>query len=66
MKQNLLGYSVNVRRVEACADEIMSEVTKGADGGAAHVAWLACLNPHSYAVALEDQAFWRPCAVPTG
>jgi N-acetylglucosaminyldiphosphoundecaprenol N-acetyl-beta-D-mannosaminyltransferase len=57
MKQNLLGYSVNVRRVEACADEIMSEVTKGADGGAAHVAWLACLNPHSYAVALEDQAF---------
>ncbi|MBK7991242.1 MAG: WecB/TagA/CpsF family glycosyltransferase [Comamonadaceae bacterium] len=35
----------------------MAELTRGAGSTELNRAWLACLNPHSYAVALEDQAF---------
>lgn len=53
MKENILGYSVDSLGITACADAIM--------GILAHserkCRWLACLNPHSYATALDDGKF---------
>jgi N-acetylglucosaminyldiphosphoundecaprenol N-acetyl-beta-D-mannosaminyltransferase len=56
MKEDVLGYGVEALSVEACADSLFSAV-KGED--VRRCAWLACLNPHSYAVALDDPTFSR-------
>jgi N-acetylglucosaminyldiphosphoundecaprenol N-acetyl-beta-D-mannosaminyltransferase len=57
MKARLLGYGVDANSAGGFADVIMAELTRGAGSTELNRAWLACLNPHSYAVALEDQAF---------
>lgn len=50
--ESILGYSVDSCGRASCLKAIEEWATAG---GAAR--WLACLNPHSYVVACDDQAF---------
>ena len=52
-KEDILGYDVNTLSVDACADRIFQSLKEGKR------TWLACFNPHSYAVALKDKVFTR-------
>ena len=54
MKESILGYGVDTLSVDGCV-ESMFEVL----GNNRRCAWLACLNPHSYAVSLDDVVFAR-------
>jgi N-acetylglucosaminyldiphosphoundecaprenol N-acetyl-beta-D-mannosaminyltransferase len=54
MKENILGYYVNAFSVVMCVDSVFGKLAKNS-----RCAWLACLNPHSYAVAIEDEVFSR-------
>lgn len=58
MKENMLGYVLDCTSVASCVDDVFArlQAPKGKDSGCT---WLACLNPHSYAVALEDKTFSR-------
>lgn len=56
MKEDILGYRVETLSVDRCADEVFSVVC-GRAASQRDCTWLACLNPHSYAVALNDAAF---------
>jgi N-acetylglucosaminyldiphosphoundecaprenol N-acetyl-beta-D-mannosaminyltransferase len=49
---HILGYAVDARGLAPCADEIVHWIATGD-----HCRWLACLNPHSYAVSLTDRPF---------
>ena len=51
-RDQLLGYDVYSRGMDALIGEIVSLI-----GGPARGAWLACLNPHSYAVARAGGPF---------
>jgi N-acetylglucosaminyldiphosphoundecaprenol N-acetyl-beta-D-mannosaminyltransferase len=56
--ETICGYSVESRSGRSCVDEIIQWIADqqsatGNGGGR----WLACLNPHSYAVALTNPAF---------
>lgn len=51
MKESILDYKVDNLSVDACCDEIFS----GLDISGKK--WLACFNPHSYAVSLKDERF---------
>lgn len=51
MKEDVLGYGVDDLDVQACCDSVFQRVSEGRKG------WLACFNPHSYVVSLEDRAF---------
>jgi N-acetylglucosaminyldiphosphoundecaprenol N-acetyl-beta-D-mannosaminyltransferase len=53
MKENILGYDVNALSVDACADSLFKSLREGKS------TWLACFNPHSYAVTLQDETFAR-------
>ncbi|KUG22898.1 n-acetylmannosaminyltransferase [hydrocarbon metagenome] len=53
MKEDILGYKVNTFLVDACADQLFKSMQAG------QRTWLACFNPHSYAVALKDKVFAR-------
>jgi N-acetylglucosaminyldiphosphoundecaprenol N-acetyl-beta-D-mannosaminyltransferase len=53
MKENILGYNVNTFSVGACADSLFKTLQDGKR------TWLACFNPHSYAMSLEDKVFSR-------
>lgn len=57
MKQRILGYAVDSHSVEGCADSVFNYVRKATATKATPCAWLACLNPHSYTVALQDEVF---------
>jgi N-acetylglucosaminyldiphosphoundecaprenol N-acetyl-beta-D-mannosaminyltransferase len=51
MKELILGYDVDNAGIEACCDAIFAGLqTPGRR-------WLACFNPHSYAVSLQDNHF---------
>jgi len=52
-KEDILGYKVNAFSVEGCVDTLFQSLQKR------ERTWLACFNPHSYAVALEDKVFFR-------
>jgi N-acetylglucosaminyldiphosphoundecaprenol N-acetyl-beta-D-mannosaminyltransferase len=56
VKQNILGYRVEMLSGDQCVDNVFSALRRRARGPS-RCAWLACLNPHSYAVALDDRAF---------
>jgi N-acetylglucosaminyldiphosphoundecaprenol N-acetyl-beta-D-mannosaminyltransferase len=56
MKQDILGYRVDTHSVEECADSVFATL-RGEAVDRRQCAWLACLNPHSYAVALDDTLF---------
>ena len=51
MKEEILGYKVNTLSVDKCAEEIFQLLKQGKR------TWLACFNPHSYAVALKNKVF---------
>lgn len=53
MKENILGYDVDSFTVRECADMIFESLRAG------QRTWLACLNPHSYVLALKDNVFAR-------
>jgi N-acetylglucosaminyldiphosphoundecaprenol N-acetyl-beta-D-mannosaminyltransferase len=53
MSQDILGYAVDGDTQE----EIVESVSRTLAEGARECRWLACLNPHSYAVARSDAAF---------
>lgn len=57
MKELLLGYTVETTSVQEFADQLFCEIFSAAIGGNPHPKWLACLNPHSYAVAKQDNCF---------
>ena len=50
--ETMLGYRVCSETMEACLDDIESSIEQGMERR-----WLACLNPHSYAVALNNPNF---------
>jgi len=51
-QEHMLGYSVHAAGGKGCVEEIVQCITEGH-----RFQWLACLNPHGYAVALRDQPF---------
>lgn len=51
MKEDILGYQVEALTPRECCDQIINAIEK------AEKRWLACMNPHSYAVALDDFKF---------
>ena len=57
MKENILEYSVDAYSVDECADILFSFLRRS--DGPGGCAWLACLNPHSYAAARHDAVFSR-------
>lgn len=53
--ENILGYPVVVGGAASCIDDALESVRQPAPPGRCQ--WLACLNPHSYAMALDDRMF---------
>lgn len=53
MKENILGYKVNTFSVDECGDRLFQSLQAG------ERTWLACFNPHSYAMSLKDKVFSR-------
>ena len=53
MKENILSYGVDALTVEECLDSLFQWLRAGKS------TWLACFNPHSYAVTLQDKTFVR-------
>jgi N-acetylglucosaminyldiphosphoundecaprenol N-acetyl-beta-D-mannosaminyltransferase len=53
MKEDILGYKVDTFSVDVCADRIFQSLRENKR------TWLACFNPHSYAIALKDEVFSR-------
>jgi len=53
MKENILGYDIEAVSVEGCADSLFQSLREGKR------TWLACFNPHSYAVTMKDEIFSR-------
>lgn len=51
VKEDILGYKVNAFSVDACIDQLFQSLQAGKR------TWLACFNPHSYAIALKDKVF---------
>jgi N-acetylglucosaminyldiphosphoundecaprenol N-acetyl-beta-D-mannosaminyltransferase len=56
VRENLLGYCVDVASVQNFADQLCAAL-RTTSGINAQRKWLACLNPHSYAVAKDDPHF---------
>lgn len=57
--EDIVGYKVSTLDARACVANIVSFI-KDKDQVSekdAHCSWLACINPHSYVVALHDQPF---------
>lgn len=52
MKENILGYPVDALSIASCVDDVFTHIAHGQGKR-----WFACLNPHSYAVALGDAPF---------
>ncbi|MCX6545004.1 MAG: WecB/TagA/CpsF family glycosyltransferase [Acidobacteria bacterium] len=57
MKEDILGYGVDDHSVDQCADSLFAVLRS--PGSPRGCVWLACLNPHSYAVARNDELFSR-------
>jgi len=53
--ENIAGYTVGTQSVSACIADLVLWIKQAPPG--APCRWLACLNPHSYAVALDDPPF---------
>lgn len=50
--ESIVGYEVLAGGVDACVKAVVREIASGGP-----MRWLACLNPHSYAVALDRPEF---------
>jgi N-acetylglucosaminyldiphosphoundecaprenol N-acetyl-beta-D-mannosaminyltransferase len=55
--EDVVGYKVSTLGVQACMADVMAWITKQDADEIGQCRWLACLNPHSYAVALGDNLF---------
>ena len=53
MKSRMLGYDVQA----GTTDSIAAEIIELSFGSSRRPVWLACLNPHSYAIAKGDSSF---------
>jgi len=53
MKEDILGYKINIISADECADRLFQSLQAGKR------TWLACFNPHSYTVAHKDKVFAR-------
>ena len=53
MKENILCYGVDALSVEDCVESVFDIL----NNNNLRCNWLACLNPHSYVVSLEDEVF---------
>ncbi len=53
--ENIAGYAVGTQSVSACVADIIASIQQAKRDQPGR--WLACLNPHSYAVALDDPPF---------
>jgi N-acetylglucosaminyldiphosphoundecaprenol N-acetyl-beta-D-mannosaminyltransferase len=51
--EDILGYAVYADSMDTLVREVVASVL----GSAPRAGWLACLNPHSYAVACDDERF---------
>lgn len=58
MKESMLGYALDGKSVAGCVDDVFARM-QSQTGTVRCCTWLACLNPHSYAVALKDDTFSR-------
>lgn len=52
MNEDILGYQVSTASSMPCSNDIIKHLQRGE-----RQRWLACLNPHSFVVALSDSAF---------
>ena len=57
IKEMLLGYQVENSSAQEFADLLFNDVFETFKVASASPKWLACLNPHSYVIAEEDQHF---------
>lgn len=53
--ENILGYPVVIGGTADCIDDALESIRQSPPPG--HCRWLACLNPHSYAMARDDRVF---------
>jgi N-acetylglucosaminyldiphosphoundecaprenol N-acetyl-beta-D-mannosaminyltransferase len=53
--ENILGYPVVLGGTAFCIDNVLQQTLSPATSDGCR--WLACLNPHSYATALDDRMF---------
>lgn len=58
-KIKFLGYMVAQGQISECLSSIELALESNHAEQASRCVWLACLNPHSYAVALSNMLFWR-------
>jgi N-acetylglucosaminyldiphosphoundecaprenol N-acetyl-beta-D-mannosaminyltransferase len=58
MKETILGYEIDSLTIEGCVTDIFSTLSVSANDSR-HCEWLACINPHSYVVSLNDEKFAR-------
>lgn len=50
--EDIAGYTIGTLGVQGCLSDVVSWVKQAGPSG--HCRWLGCMNPHSYAVALND------------
>lgn len=56
--EDIAGYAVSIMGVQACVSDIAGWIREGEKPGQdKSCRWLACMNPHSYTVSLQDDAF---------
>lgn len=53
--ENITGYSVGTQSVSACVADVVASVQQAKPNQPCR--WLACMNPHSYVIALDDPPF---------
>lgn len=59
MKTSILGYDVDTLSVEECVTSVLESCGGQGDNKLTTCKWLACINPHSYAVSRTDAQFAR-------
>jgi N-acetylglucosaminyldiphosphoundecaprenol N-acetyl-beta-D-mannosaminyltransferase len=57
--EDILGYSIMAASSDVCVDEVFCIIKKETKAKTKTPFWLACFNPHSYAMTLKDEMFSR-------
>ena len=57
MKEEILGFLIEAQTAGKSVDRIFCGLTESLRSRSTTFAWLACLNPHSYAVSRRDRDF---------
>ena len=57
MKEDILSYPIDINPLDECVNFVMSRLGCPVVPGFSTCAWLACMNPHSYAMTLVDPIF---------